>query len=105
MSQFVDRKSSALVVIDVQVGVVQDAWRRDEVVTNISEVVAHARAIQMPVIWVQHSDDWMAIGSNDWTIVPELQPRENEAKIQKTIAVHLKRRTWKKFSRAWASVT
>jgi nicotinamidase-related amidase len=83
MSQFVDRKSSALVVIDVQVGVVQDAWRRDEVVTNISEVVTHARATQMPVIWVQHSDDWMAIGSNDWEIVSELQPLDNETKIQK----------------------
>ena len=83
MSQFVDRPSSAVVVIDVQVGVVHDAWHRDEVVANISEVVAHARAIKMPVIWVQHSDDWMAIGSNDWAIVPELVPLENEAKIQK----------------------
>ena len=83
MSQFVNCPSSAVVVIDVQVGVVHDAWRRDEVVANISEVVAHARETNTPVIWVQHSDDWMAIGSNDWEIVPELSPIENETKIQK----------------------
>jgi nicotinamidase-related amidase len=80
---FVDRPISALIVIDVQVGVVHDAWRRNEIVANISEVVAHARETNMPVIWVQHSDDWMAIGSDKWAIVPELQPLENETKIQK----------------------
>ena len=83
MTLFVDRPISALIVIDVQVGVVHDAWRRNEIVANISEVVAHARETNMPVIWVQHSDDWMAIGSDKWAIVPELQPLENETKIQK----------------------
>jgi len=83
MSQFVDRPLTALLVIDVQVGVVHDAWRRDDVVANIAQIVEHVRATLMPVIWVQHSDDWMAIGSDKWAIVPELQPLENETKIQK----------------------
>ena len=83
MSQFVDRPLSALLVIDVQVGVVHDAWHRDEVVANIAQVVTHARATNMPVIWVQHSDDWMAVGSDNWAIVPELSPIENETTIHK----------------------
>jgi len=83
MTLIPQRNSQALLVIDVQVGVVQDAWHRDEVVANISEVVAHARETNMPVIWVQHSDDWMAIGSDKWAIVSELQPKENETRIHK----------------------
>lgn len=83
MTSIPQRNSQALLVIDVQVGVVHDAWRRDEVVANIAQVVEHARATHIPVIWVQHSDDWMAIGSDNWAIVPELQPLENESKIDK----------------------
>lgn len=77
------RSGTALLVIDVQVGVVAQAWRRDEVVANIATLVDDARAHHVPVIWVQHSDPGLAVGSPDWQIVPELVPAEGEPIVHK----------------------
>ena len=83
MTLFDRRPNSALIVIDVQVGVVHDAWNRDEIVANIAQAVGQARESCTSVIWVQHSDDWMALNSAEWAIVPELVPLDNESRIQK----------------------
>lgn len=83
MSSIAGRDKSALLVIDVQNSVVADAYKRDEIVANINTAVSKARAAKVPVIWVQHSDEWMAIGSKDWEIVPELIPVAGEAKVGK----------------------
>ena len=77
------RDKSALLVIDVQNQVVEGAYNKDHVISNINSAVMKARAAGVPVVWVQHSDDWMAIGSDDWQIVPELLPAEGEAKVGK----------------------
>ena len=77
------RDKSALLVIDVQNQVVEGAYNKDQVISNINSAVVKARAAGVPVVWVQHSDDWMAIGSDDWQIVPELRPAEGEAKVGK----------------------
>ena len=77
------RPHSALLVIDVQNQVVDGAFNKEEVITNINTAVAKARAAGVPVVWVQHSDDWMPIGSDDWKIVPELNPLESEAHVGK----------------------
>lgn len=83
MSQFPEREGKALLVIDVQNDVVTDAWRRGEVIENINALVAKAREAHTPVIWVQHSDPYMEIGSDAWQIVPELTPMSNETIIRK----------------------
>ena len=77
------RSKSALLVIDVQNQVVEGAYNKDQVVANINSAVVKARAAGAPVVWVQHSDEWMPIGSDEWQIVPELQPVEGEAKVGK----------------------
>ena len=77
------RTKSALLVIDVQNQVVDGAFNKDQVIANINAAVGKARAAGVPVVWVQHSDDWMAIGSDDWQIVPQLSPAEGEAKVGK----------------------
>ena len=84
MSTFSDRPQAALVVIDVQSDVVATAFKRDEVVAKINACVAKARAAQMPVIWVQHSDEGLPLNSDGWQIVPELQPQDGETRIYKT---------------------
>jgi len=61
MSSIAGRDKTALLVIDVQNGVVPDAYKRDEIVANINTAVVKARAAGVPVIWIQHSDEWMAI--------------------------------------------
>jgi nicotinamidase-related amidase len=83
MSTFTDRTKSALLVIDVQVGVVADAFERDAKVSNMSKVIDKARAESVPVIWVQHSDEELVLESADWEIVPELSPVSSEPKVRK----------------------
>ena len=73
----------ALIVIDVQNGVVQHAWRRNEVIQTIDSLVKRARSHNVPVIWVQHHDDYLIQGSKDWEIVEQLHPLKNEPVIQK----------------------
>jgi nicotinamidase-related amidase len=36
------------------------------VIANIGGLVAAARAEGVPVIWVQHSDDGLPLGSEGW---------------------------------------
>ncbi len=83
MTSIPNRTNSALLVIDVQNSVVADAYRRDQIVGNINTAVVKARAAGVPVIWIQHSDEWMAIGSEDWKIVPELVPVAGESLVRK----------------------
>ena len=79
-----DRPGQALLVIDVQTNVVMDAWHRDEVITNINSLIVKARQARTPVIWIQHSDDDLEIGTDGWQIVSELTPLANEPNIRKS---------------------
>lgn len=78
-----NRIKSALLVIDVQIGVVDDAFERKAVISHINELISKARAKSIPVIWVQHSDEELEIGSEKWKIVPELEPLSDEVIIRK----------------------
>jgi hypothetical protein len=78
MTTLENRPNTAVLVIDVQNGVVGDAYERDTVVANVGTVVEKARAAEIPVVWVQHSSDNLAQGSEQWKIVPELSPDESE---------------------------
>lgn len=83
MTTLENRSNKALVVIDVQNGVVWDAFDRDRIVGNIAQVVTRARENNVPVVWVQHSDEEMPIGSDYWKLVPELNPADGEALVGK----------------------
>ena len=76
--------TKALLVIDVQKDVVVNALNTLEVVSNIELLVSNARISSVPVIWVQHSDDYLEKGSIGWEIVDELKPLLNEVRIYKT---------------------
>jgi nicotinamidase-related amidase len=83
MTTLGNRPNTALLVIDVQNGVVEGAHERDTVVANVGSLVEKARREQVPVVWVQHSDDELAPGSEDWRIVPELTPGDAEPLVEK----------------------
>ncbi|WP_460967904.1 cysteine hydrolase family protein [Pedococcus soli] len=83
MATLSDRPATALVVIDVQNGVVAGAHRRDEVVATIASLVEQARESGTPVVWVQHSSDDLQQGSGDWEYVPELARRDSEPLVHK----------------------
>jgi nicotinamidase-related amidase len=83
MTTLADRPGTALLVVDVQAGVVAEAHERDAVVANIAALVDRARGADVPVVWVQHHDDFLAHGSDAWQIAPELAPGEDEPVVEK----------------------
>jgi nicotinamidase-related amidase len=84
MTTLQDRPKTALLVIDVQNGVVGGAHERDAVVANVGSLVEKARREQVPVVWVQHSDEELTKGSDGWRIVPELTPVDAEPHVEKS---------------------
>lgn len=84
MTTLPDRPRTALVVIDVQNGVVAEAYERDAVVANIATLVDRAREQDVPVVWVQHSDEDLPQGSAAWQYVPELVRQAAEPLVHKS---------------------
>jgi len=72
-----------LLVVDVQVGVMREAWETPCVLRNIARAVERAREAGVAVIWVQHGDDELPPGSPEWQWVPELAPAPSELLIHK----------------------
>ncbi len=72
-----------LIVVDVQVGVMGEAWDAARIIKNVSRAVERARAQGVPVIWVQHADEDLVYGSPEWHWVPELAPAEGEPVLHK----------------------
>jgi nicotinamidase-related amidase len=83
MTTLPNRPNTALVVIDMQNGVVGGAARRDQVVANIGALVDRARAEQVPVVWVQHHSDDLVRGTDEWRLIPELAPAADEPLVEK----------------------
>jgi nicotinamidase-related amidase len=83
MTTLPDRPNQALLVIDVQNGVVANAYERDRVVANIAALVESARAAGAAVVWVQHNSDELSRGSEAWAYVPELVRSDSEPLVQK----------------------
>jgi nicotinamidase-related amidase len=83
MTTLSDRPRTALLVVDVQNGVVGGAHNRAGVVANIATLVDRARAENVPVVWVQHSSDELPTGSQQWQYVPELKLDAAEPVVHK----------------------
>src|SRR5436305_15108754 len=83
MTTLENRPKTALLVVDVQNGVVQTGHDRDSVVANVGSRVEKARREQVPVVWVRRSDEELEPGSDAWQIVAELKPDESEPLIEK----------------------
>ncbi len=77
---------TALVVIDVQKGVVAESWDRDGVVSRIATLIGRARDEQVPVVFVQHEEPEyppMQRGGEAWQFVDEIAPRADDILIAK----------------------
>jgi nicotinamidase-related amidase len=84
MTTLANRPNTALLVIDVQNGVVEEAHERDTVVANISTLVDKARAADVEVVWVAHNADELPRDSERWQYVPELVRRDSEPLVHKS---------------------
>lgn len=76
-------KPTALLVVDLQQGVVSQCVQADAVLARVAEAVAQARAHGLPVVWVQHEDEELVHGSAAWQWAPPLAPAEGERRIFK----------------------
>jgi nicotinamidase-related amidase len=83
MTTLTERPRTALLVIDVQNGVMAGAHNRAAVIANVSSLVDRARAERVPVVWVQHSNDEMPVGGESWRYVAELVPGDAEPVVAK----------------------
>lgn len=84
MTTLKDRPNTALLVIDVQNGVMASSINRDSVIANIKSLVDKARAEDVPVIWVQHNDKGLPRDSEGWQYVPELKRESAEPLVHKS---------------------
>ncbi|MEV6449164.1 MULTISPECIES: cysteine hydrolase family protein [unclassified Amycolatopsis] len=83
MTTLTGRRNTALLVIDVQNGVMETAHERETVLANIVTLVDRARAAGTEVVWVQHTSGELPRGSQTWEYVPELVRAEKEPLVHK----------------------
>lgn len=76
-------KQGVLLVVDVQNGVMREAWDAARIIANVARAVQRARARGVPVLWVQHHNDELPTGSAPWQWVPDLVPAAAEPLIAK----------------------
>jgi nicotinamidase-related amidase len=83
MTTLDNRPHSALLVLDVQQGVVAEAHDRDAVVANVATLVDRAREAGVDVVWVAHNAENLPRDSEKWQYVPELVRGEDEPLVHK----------------------
>lgn len=74
--------TSALLVIDLQHGVVQDCFDAAGVLERTAQLVERARSTGVPVVWVQDHGSF-AEGSADWELAAPLHRRADEPLVRK----------------------
>lgn len=75
-----------LLVIDMQVLFMGNAYRAGETITAIAGLRARALDARVPVITVRQHSHYLEMGGSGWQVVPELAPGEGEIVIEKTTA-------------------
>jgi len=83
MTTLDNRPKTALLVVDVQNGIVGEAHDRDAVVANVATLVDKARSAGVDVVWVQHNSEELVADSEQWQFVPELSRDAAEPLVQK----------------------
>ncbi len=81
-------EKKVLVVIDVQMDVVEDGYKRDEIIDTINRLICSAREQHIPIIYIQHeeSEGTLRKGEPGWQFHPRLEkPLHQEAIIYKTV--------------------
>jgi nicotinamidase-related amidase len=86
MTTLENRPHTALLVLDMQNGVLAGAHERDAVVANVGRLVDRARQDRVHVVWFQHSDENIIRDSEGWRIIPELAPAADEPLVEKGYA-------------------
>lgn len=83
MSKSLTEKKTALLIVDVQNGVIKSAYKKDSVVENIGVMISKARKANVPIIWVQHTDNELLKNTHEWEIDPRLEQSSDDYYIEK----------------------
>ena len=77
---------TALLVIDVQSGLMEEVYQPDELLDTVKGLLERARSSDTPVVYVQHDGpvgDSLEAGTSGWQIHPRIAPREGETVVRK----------------------
>ncbi|WP_336883402.1 cysteine hydrolase family protein [Priestia koreensis] len=80
---------SALIIIDVQVGMFLEenpVFEGEALLTKLEHLIEQARAVGMPIFYVQHNAGTGRLlerGTENWSIYPRIAPTDQEAIIHK----------------------
>lgn len=83
MATIREGSKAALVIVDMQTGVMNGTFERSKVIANAAHAVARARVQGVPVIWVQHEGEELPRDGEAWQLVSELVPAPNETRVHK----------------------
>ncbi|HKQ78575.1 MAG TPA: cysteine hydrolase family protein [Blastocatellia bacterium] len=80
--------NTALLVIDVQVGIIDHfpSYNKDQVLANINDLLTRARAARVPVIYVRHDGgkgDPLEANTAGWSIHHRVAPVDDETIVDK----------------------
>lgn len=75
--------SAALLVIDLQAGVIEDCFDSHGTILRAATLVARARESNVPVVWVQDHGTFDE-GSPGWALAAPLSRRPDEPLVRKT---------------------
>lgn len=77
--------TQTLVLVDLQKGVLSEpgTWDADGVVRRAADLAERARARGVPVVWVQHSSEYLVRGTDGWALASGLEPRADEQVVHK----------------------
>lgn len=77
---------TALMIIDVQVGLIEPSYCSAEVLKNINTLLERAHSTHAPVVYIQHDGPQghgLEVGTAAWKIHPAIAPKEGDAVIHK----------------------
>lgn len=77
---------TALLIIDIQKGLIDEAYQRDKIFEHINALLTKARTSRVPVIYVQHDGPkghGLEVGTDRWQISPVIAPQEGEPIVHK----------------------
>ncbi|VDG19610.1 Amidase [Lactobacillus brevis ATCC 367] [Lactiplantibacillus mudanjiangensis] len=75
--------AQALIVIDLQQAL-QDLDQRDQVVATVNQRIDQYRAANRPIIFIQHTEPGMEIGSQAWQLFEDLHALGSDTYYLKT---------------------
>jgi nicotinamidase-related amidase len=77
---------TAVLVIDVQVGLIDGAHEPDALLRNIADLIERARKASVPIVYLQHNHStWAPLmaGAPTWQIHPRVAPKPGDIVIGK----------------------